>query len=636
MSNGCSKVNATSTKIAKSVFRIGLQNNYGSADTCSGVLISPKYVLTAAHCVINRDTGVFNLNSIKIVTPTEEGDAFYAKSSPVINVKAVYIPYHYDYYGEELLLPYPSYRKQDFALLELQEDLKLTDYKPLDIAAPDLINQKNQAGIIAGYGLNDEGKIDYMLRYRSAYFWESSHGALQISDTLPTPYKGEDSAWSLSSFGDSGGPFLIHKDGKDYVAGVLTGGMYCSASPFFAKIPYALSQYASMLDVNNQKIINDIKKRTLSPNEVRCFALEDKACNHVPNNRAMYAISQDHNKVSSYMIKANGDLEYKQTRDTGAYPSQFILSQKYGPRQYIYTNNLLARSVSFFTTDASGGLSMDDPYMLSDREMTKNIQRYVAKNMREYLLTVSNTLRFLEIEPNSGGLYNKFSIDLGFNPDAVALIRKNGKSWFISAGKKDYLGSTENYLGTVQIIDNATDTINLELDTSYYHLFPKPDVVLQILPTYSNEDGMFYLLTDRGIYLYKMYINMFGKVDHITLIKTYTPAEVFQNGDPSFSKYTKLIPVSNHTLALSDGSRNIVLLNLSKDYAIHSVKKKQIDGPTIGLVKDKNYLYAALFYEGAIFRINLIKHGDYLAFGEETRVFPSVITHPYQLAIGAD
>ena len=165
---------------------------------CSGTLIAPSIVLTAAHCVADDIRGA---------------SAFFFDGTSERAYKAVGYAVHPDY-------PDRLWPRADIALLELESPVVGVSPLPIAIQTP----RNHARGIIVGFGEDD-----------SARFGEKQMGTVRLRrcPLQPVPAAALDAGQLADSLcwhprrrladtcaGDSGGPLLI--DGT--VAGVTSGG----------------------------------------------------------------------------------------------------------------------------------------------------------------------------------------------------------------------------------------------------------------------------------------------------------------------------------------------------------------------------------------------------------------------------
>jgi hypothetical protein len=207
--------------IAHSAIELQGTGVYRNPYICSGVVLSPTVVLTAAHCVVEemRD------HTQKLI-PTEwlhafNDFSFFSRSIDVVRtlvppqyLKAAEFPdYGYDIALVELKEPLPS----DYIPAELERDLEFALTQPLHTAGfgaqtgDSTISDENVANDLAAGDIVIDSKVD------SEESWSRAPVNRAYSNLLKFRSRPGGAALCL---GDSGGPVYYEKNGKIRVIGV--------------------------------------------------------------------------------------------------------------------------------------------------------------------------------------------------------------------------------------------------------------------------------------------------------------------------------------------------------------------------------------------------------------------------------
>lgn len=191
----------------------------GKSDRCTGTLIAPYVVLTAAHCVWGQPTDSFSFTLDK--NPFWNGNTSLAKGREIHTL--------------------PLYRRGLVPELSVKSEMEINDlalvyldslnYGPLPSSFLQLAtNSPLFAGkelMAPGYGIN-ENKSHSQFRVLTLtigrFFALADESGRMIPSALiglaPLPGK------SGTCYGDSGGPLLLTNDGRTEIVGVASTGLY--------------------------------------------------------------------------------------------------------------------------------------------------------------------------------------------------------------------------------------------------------------------------------------------------------------------------------------------------------------------------------------------------------------------------
>lgn len=215
--------------------------------SCTGSLISPTQVLTAAHCV-------HGLNPYNLVVTAPTGDVIedYVDLEPVVDF--IENP-RYLANGED------SFGVNDVAILEIKNPFK--KFKTVLFAKTSLEKKLLKSNMyLLGYGEDQNGNVNGpLMKTRQANYSSKGYSysrnfnsSTQIAAGL---YNSTEDTFSGACPGDSGGPLLSKTSAGVYLLGVVSyGAADCStASPTF----YMRASYYLDWIVTNSKVLKQRK-----------------------------------------------------------------------------------------------------------------------------------------------------------------------------------------------------------------------------------------------------------------------------------------------------------------------------------------------------------------------------------------
>ncbi|XP_018019458.1 chymotrypsin-like elastase family member 2A [Hyalella azteca] len=251
-------VGGTATKPHEYPWQVLLEILHGrpsSAFNCGGTLIHPRWVLTAAHCVLDYgNTMIMAYLGLHFAALSTDNETTYVSKPAAVHcqkilVKNVVIHKEYSWKTNE----------NDIALLELQVPAVLgEDVRVICLASPRALMLGNM-GTVTGYGLNAHGTGEMQDTLRSVEL------LLVDKDLCRLLYSGVSNAVVGEAMfcayadgkdacqGDSGGPFVRELSPDRFVqTGVVSYGLGC-ARPDTPGVYTNVSSYIAWLRDNTAR-----------------------------------------------------------------------------------------------------------------------------------------------------------------------------------------------------------------------------------------------------------------------------------------------------------------------------------------------------------------------------------------------
>ena len=158
--------------------KILFSHDDGTYGLCSGTLVHPRFVLTAAHCLVDHIDGPIDPSSIQLA------------SGQALSIEGVHVHPKYD--------PSQRFNRYDIALIEV------TAASALQFAVlgkPDETASEGSKTFVAGFGRTSYDAADRFPRLKKL---EAEVVKTDFSESEQLIFNGADTG---TCFGDSGGPF---------------------------------------------------------------------------------------------------------------------------------------------------------------------------------------------------------------------------------------------------------------------------------------------------------------------------------------------------------------------------------------------------------------------------------------------
>ncbi|CAL4085529.1 unnamed protein product, partial [Meganyctiphanes norvegica] len=235
-------------------WQIGLHQP-GYYISCGGTIINDRWILTAAHCVVDQNTCRVKYDSSSPIKVWVGEHNQLEASDDISDTKK---------YSIKTYVKHPNYNCKtldyDFALLELAEPIPFNSIiRPICLPKDDSKTYAGQTGTVTGWGsIDNSGTLSKFLREVQVPILANdkcgSWGTIAAMKVCAGGQTGKDSCG-----GDSGGPMYVFENNKYVQVGVVSYGSSsgCASTAYpgvYARVSKALTWIATTT-ANGKKCI---------------------------------------------------------------------------------------------------------------------------------------------------------------------------------------------------------------------------------------------------------------------------------------------------------------------------------------------------------------------------------------------